>query len=311
MELEANKDNGPVVRVNSQGGDPFSTFGMIAKACEVGACYQVDGQANSSAFYLVANAGSDNVECLNVSTFKVHRAASYMEKYPTEYPGVIDQVKAVNVHLRAIIEKNLPDFEKVTGVTLDAVFSMEGGYDKRVDVSINAKQALKMGLVGKVNSLTAKKKKEINAFAEQYHIAAFSNEPNISAENNDNDMEPITTLAQLKAQFPGIYAEAKGEGITEGRTAGIAYERKRISTWNKYRGVDAKVVDAGIEAGTEVDMDIMAEMQIKMAAPEYMEAMKKQNKVVKIGEADTEAKTEDQIKAESMMAAADKELFGK
>lgn len=308
-ELEANKDNEPVVRVNCPGGDPYSTFGMIAKACEIGACYQVDGRADSSAFYLVANAGMDCVECLDVTTFVAHRAMSWMEDYPDNYPNALTEVKAVNVHLRGIIEKNLPKFEEVMGVTLDKLFSMEGGTKGRIDVKINATQAKKMGLVGKVNKLTAKKKTEIKAFAEQYHIAAFSSEPSISAENN-NDMELITTLAQLKAQYPTLAAEAKTEGVTEGRAAGITYERKRISAWNRYRLVDAKTADTGIASGAEVDMDVVAEMSVKMASPAYLEAMKKQNTTVQTGEAETEAKTKEQLDAEAMIAAADKDLFG-
>ena len=308
MELEAAKGMSPLVRVCTPGGDPFSTYGMIAKANEVGADYQVDGRCDSCGFYLVAGSNG-NVECLDQTTFIAHRAASWMEDYPDNYPNAKADVEAVNKNLRAIIEKSLPDFEKVTGVKLDDMFSMEGGTKKRIDVRINAKQALKMGLVSKVNPLTAKKKKEINAYAQTMGIAAIYNESEINAENNEK-ME-IKTLAELKAAYPALVAQAETEATTAVKAASIEAERKRIAMWNKYRHVDAKVVDEGINSGKEVDIDVMSDMQIKMASPAFLEAMKKQNTTVTTANAETaEAKTEDQIKAEAMFAAADKEMFG-
>ena len=272
-ELEANKDNELVCRVNCPGGDPYSTYGMIAVADSIpNLKYHADGQANSCAFYLLAKAAIKGTsECLNFTTFIAHRASTWMEKYPDMMtPEIKSQLADINGDLRSIIENNLPEFENVTGVTLDKVFSMEG---KKLDVRINAKQAKKMGLVSKVNNINPKLKTEIVAWSNQYGIAAFADNSEININSNSNiDTMEITTLSEFKAQYPTIYAEAKAEGIE--------LEKNRIAGWEVWRKYDAKAVDLGIASNKEITSREISEFSAKAVAPEYLASLRAGNQNV-------------------------------
>jgi ATP-dependent protease ClpP protease subunit len=302
-DLEAAGD-GATVRVNCPGGDPYSTYGMIAVAAKSNAKYEVDGQANSCAFFLVASAGPENVECLTASSFVAHRASTWYEKYPDMMTDAMKaELKACNDTLRGIIEDNLPEFETVMKVKLDDLFAMT--YPK-LDVRINAKQAKKMGLVGQVNPLTPTRKKEVEAYAQRFGIAAFSSTATTTNTKPTVDME-ITTLAELKAQYPALYDAAKAEGALEGSTATLATEKRRIAAWQAWEKLAPEATAAGIASGKFPDAADLSEMQAKAFTSGTLEAMKKDNAPIPApGETviDPKAKTETNL----FMEAANKEM---
>lgn len=261
-QLEANKDMDITVRMNCPGGDVYAAYGMIAKFAEhnKGKQIKVDGQAKSGGFFMCCYA--EDVECLDVSDFLAHRAAlpSYIEDNKDYFT---DEMKAmltrINTSLRAGIESKISakKFKNVTGVSLDDMFSL----DNRIDVSITAEQALKMGLVKKVIPLTTEKKDEINALSIINGVAAFSNEPKINNEEKTNTME-IKTLAEFKIAYPGIYAEAHTEGVK----AGQGKEKIRVESWLAWSEIDPVAVAKGIEDGSEVDQKVNSQMTVKAVA---------------------------------------------
>ena len=74
--LEEAKNEDIVVRMNTNGGDPEYTYGMIAKLQEKKAgkkTLRIDGKAHSSGLFIVPF--FDNVEALDASKGLLHRAA--------------------------------------------------------------------------------------------------------------------------------------------------------------------------------------------------------------------------------------------
>lgn len=284
-KLNAVDGKGVTVRMNCPGGDVYSAYGMIAKFNELKGSkkIKVDGMAASAGFYMCASV--DDVECLDVSGFLVHRAA-YPSWVENDKEAFTDELKAslnkTNDKLRAILERKVSSdvFKSVTNVSYDDMFSL----DARLDVELTSDQMEALGWVKKINKLTAQKKSEIIALSASYGIAAFSK------QTNKDEMD-IKNLADLKAQAPQIYKEA------------IEEERARIEAWMVFNDVDAKAVEAGIKSGKELDRVSSAEFTKKIAAKAALTNLNKDGEEVPAITTEPSAKVEKpqtaDVKAES------------
>lgn len=285
-EMEAAKSENVVLRVNTNGGDPEAAFGMIAKFQEhlKNTLVKVDGKAHSSGAFFVA--ASNEAEALNVSTFIIHRAAfsGFLENDPERFTQAFkDEINRINAHLRAILEAkvDVPKFEQITGVTMDQIFSLNG----RVTVRLDAKQALEVGLIDRIVSITPEVKAEINS--NMLRIAAEANgfdtveavETPAPApkpvEKIDKNKNKNMTIETIKAEHAALYAQIKAEGHAEGVTAGVKIEGDRIGSWLAYNKVDAKAVEAGIKSGEAITATAQAEFAVKMQSPDYLKALAK------------------------------------
>lgn len=293
--LEENKNNAIKVRMNCPGGDVYASYGAIAKFAEhqKSKMIQVDGHAASSGLFMICAA--DEVECLDVTEFLAHRAAypSWVESDPTRFTEEMRaELKKTNDNLRALIESKVSAirFSQVTGVSLDDMFSL----DKRIDVRFNAQQALNMGIVNKINSLTKQKKTEIIALSHSYGIAAFATDPQLNNEENIPVMDKITAAA---------FQSANPEAYEEIFKLGVAAEKKRVNTWMVYKDIDPEGVAAGIKDGKEVDSQVMAEMQIKAVAASKLDGLK-QDGAAPVDTTETTQKPEAEAKAEDFRKKA-------
>lgn len=271
-ELEAAKDTDIKVRMNTPGGDVYAAYGAIAKFQEHkgGKSIHVDGEASSGgAFMCFAAKGSGNeVTCLDVSQFLVHRAAfpSYVESDPKRFTeSMKKEITTMNKGLRAMVEKVVPSqkFFEVTGVSLDAVFSLES----RIDVQIDANQAMQLGLVSSVQPLTANKKSEILALANQYGIAAFNNKSKITIHNTQKS--ETMTIAEIKSQYPEAYKQICDEAVKA--------ERERVSAWQEWADVAPKKVRKAIENGAEISKADYSELMRKAMAKGGIEKIEASN----------------------------------
>jgi ATP-dependent protease ClpP protease subunit len=162
--MEENKGSDIVLRINSPGGEVNSAYGAIAKYREHTGkkIIKVDGQAASAAAYFCCY--TEDVECLDVSTFLFHRAA-YPSWFEKDRNYFTDQLKEglirTNKDLRAAMEGKFTaaKWREVTGTTLDELFSLE----QRLDVSLTASQAKELGLVSRVAKLTPERKSQIES----------------------------------------------------------------------------------------------------------------------------------------------------
>lgn len=261
--------NGPAtMRINSGGGDVLSGWGMIAALVEYkGKKYiKVDGYADSMAanilFYV------DEVECLDVSEFTLHRAA-YPEWMEADKDTMNNdrwaELTRVNNHIRAAMEAkvDVAKFEQITGVTLDRLFSL----DTRIDVQLTAEQALEIGLVSKINKITpeieafvAKNSTEMQLAAEKIRLPKVPAKPAASTTTTaipNNNKTRKMTLAEFKSQHPDVYNEAYNEGVTA--------ERDRVESWLEFNDVDAEDVSKGITSGEQISRKQMSAF-VKKAA---------------------------------------------
>jgi ATP-dependent protease ClpP protease subunit len=263
QSMEAAKDEDVRIRMNCPGGDVLAGYGAMAKFNEhpKGKSIHVDGSAESGGAFMcaAARAAGNEVTCLDVSEFLLHRAAypEYIEsnsKYFTE--DMRKSLDTMNANLRNILEKacNPMTFESVTGCTYDEMFSM----DDRKDVMFNAEQAYRMGLVSKRPiPLTSKIMNEVTALSAKTGIAAFKNpeiKPAVSSSPTIKTKITMNSIHDLKAQYPAIYEEAVQEGVKA--------ERERVECWEMWRHISSEKVSAGIASGKHIGNKDFSELNL-------------------------------------------------
>lgn len=263
-QLEAYKDDDVVIRMNTGGGSPESTFGMIAKLSErtKATKIKVDGKANSMGAFMLAYT-QDN-EALDVSEILIHRAAypSWVEKDANIMtPEMWSSLNRVNGKLREALEAkiNTTLFQAITGKTMDDVFST----DTRIDVILTAQQAKEIGLINKVVNITPTMQAEIKG---HYAMAAKSGlevmpfeipeikEAKTTITIKSNKM----TVAELKAQHPEVV-----EAI-------LASERDRVNSFLVFAHLDLDACKKGIADGVALSATQMAEFTLKAAQAQFM-----------------------------------------
>ena len=247
--MEDNSDNDVTLRINSPGGSVLSGWGIIAKMKErsdVKTNIKVDGAAMSMACYALAYATGE-VECLDISKFMLHPADMQVSDETDQ--AFLD---SMNKDLRAGLEAKIDTkkLKKFTGYSIADMFENPNC----PDLHFNAEQAKALGLVTKINKLNPVEAKAINE--RMFAVTANTNhspEPKIKNSNME-----IKTLADLKANYPAIYAEAKQKGATA--------ELSRVNSFNVFRAVDPKAVDEAIKTGKPFTTDFQSEMLLKAAS---------------------------------------------
>lgn len=227
------------MRVNSPGGSVFANYGICAKMQEHGnVICKVDGAAMSSAANLLPYAKS--VECLDVSTFLLHRADMYVESDADK--AFLTRInKDLRTKLLARVDAVI--FKEVTGFSIDEMFDSE----KRIDIMLDAKQAKKIGLVQKINKLTPS---EVEAFNSKmlFNIAAYN-------ENKNQQKQKQMTIDTLKAEHPALFAQVVALGVEK--------EKDRVEACLAFIDVDAKGAIEAINSGRDLSQKQMAEFAVK------------------------------------------------
>lgn len=251
-EINEYADEAIKLRINCTGGDPIAVYGLCAKIQEHGNVnIVVDGCADSAAFYLTLF--GKTVECLDVSTFGIHRAAFRPWVTPTEEDNT--HLANVNSNLKKMCEAKFDaaKFKRIVGCSIDDMFDME---KDRVTVVINAEQAKKLGVVQKINKLTPS---QLEAFNRRYAIAAKMDEEENFPTNH------TMTKEEFAQKNPAGYAEIVKEGAQA--------ERNRIEAYMVFADVDIKAVKEGIESGASMTGKMMAELSRKMMSGQGLAAI--------------------------------------
>lgn len=283
--LSNTTDDELTIRINSEGGEPGQSFGMIAKLKDYPGSkkIKVDGGAYSMAAFMCLYA--TDVEALDVSNFMFHRAGypDWFEKaYLTEgaesfSPGLLKNLNTVNASLKKAFESkiNIEAFEKIAGFTVDEMFSMSD----RKEIFFDAKQAKKIGLVSSINQITPEKQIEINAqfnkiaanflgFPKNTIDATIEQQKGNKAKNNKNNQKnKKMTVEDLKRENPEAFSALVNEIKSQ--------ERDRVNAWLTYSDVDADSVKKGIESGEPISQTATADFMKKIASKNVVNEIEK------------------------------------
>lgn len=256
-----------VIRLNTNGGSPEYTYGMISKFKEFTGdkLVKVDGKAYSMGFFFSCFA--EKVEALDVSQFMVHRAgySTWFEESQYFTEALKENLASINKDLELAFRNkvDVAAFEELKGVTIKEIFSMED----RKDVFLTSKEAKKIGLISKVNKITPTKKAKIEAgmhqVAAKYNLNVGQEKPEeLAAQDNNKPKKSVMTFEELKAKHPELFAQAKAVGVTE--------ERNRVEAWGVFAEVDPKAVAEGISSGKEITMKEIGEFSLKKNSSEAL-----------------------------------------
>jgi ATP-dependent protease ClpP protease subunit len=274
--MEEAKGEEVQVRINTPGGSPEDTWGIVAKLGEHdgGLKIKVDGRAHSAGAFALCY--GEYVEALDVSEFLFHRAAysKWFETSENMTSEMWANLDRINKSLRKAMENKIDvaKFEKISGVTLDELFSN----DTRKDVFLSAKQAKQIGLIDKITTITPAKKKEINALAlgiaAQSGIGAMTFDEEVERPEIKKPETKITTkmgLEEFKAKHPEVFAQAVAQGVEQ--------ERERVGAWMVYVDIDAEAVAKGIDEGKNISPKTMAELNRKQFSQESLAKIESEN----------------------------------
>ena len=238
-------------RVNCQGGDVFSGWGMIAKMSEHtgNLTIKVDGIAASMAAFMLLFA--DNVECLDASSFVFHRADGYVSSEEDKA-----WLASINANFRKKMESKIPSdaWASVTGKTYDELFNPE----TRIDCMLTAKQAKQLGLVSKINKISVAEAKQVKALVDKYNFTAeLPTEITAALESETKIVEPkiMKTIAEFKAAHPELFAQVQLEAVEA--------ERDRVGSFMAFSEIDPVAVKAGIESGKPMSATQMSAFSLK------------------------------------------------
>lgn len=242
------------------GGDVFSGWGMIAKMQEHEGKtkMKVDGCVGSMTAFMTLFA--DDVECLDVSSFVFHRADGYTSSEEDKA-----WLASINANFRKKMEAKIPSalWAEVTGKSYDDLFNP----DTHINVILTAKQAKKLGIVSKINTLSSSEAKAIKAeFTANYSRAEFGAQlpMSVTAAIESNTIIPIIennpipkkymTIAEFKTTHPELHAQIVSEAVDT--------ETDRVGSFMAFIEIDAEAVKAGIESGKPMTATQMSNFQM-------------------------------------------------
>jgi ATP-dependent protease ClpP protease subunit len=306
-QVNQSDDDNITIRVNCDGGEVMYGWGIIAKFQEFDGekKVKIDGKARSMAAFLPCYA--DEVSALDISSFTFHRAAypEWAEKEMSE--EMRSELLRVNKHLEKAFRSkvDISAFETVTGVTVKDLFSM----DSRIDVSLDAIQAKKVGLINEIVNITPKKKEQIEArtlaIAAKFGDKASFKPAEIVAEKtniNKNSKIRKMTIEQFKAENPEVFAQAVSIGISQ--------EKDRVGAWAVFNGIDPEAVVAGIKSGENISETAKAEFSLKAMVKPQVEALETEStkKVETEKKEDVELTESQKIEAQAMALVTNQEI---
>ena len=295
-----------VLRVNTLGGSPEDMTGMIAKFQEFKGkkIIKVDGKAYSSGAFFLLYADSKDVEMTSSSKLMIHRAG-YPARIESDKSIMTDArwefLAGINKNLRSALEARVDsdNFKKITGVSIDEIFST----DSRIDVFLDAEQSKELGLVGRVNNISPARTAQIAAdytsIAAQYESVKIQEITPAKAEIEENKSEVVNkkgkmTIGEIKSTHPEAYGEIMALGVSQ--------EKDRAGAWSVFAEIDAKRVKEGIKSGESMSETDRAEFSLAASKGVEAKAIEAESQKEVETKKVPAAKTEAEIEAEGVDA---------
>ncbi len=294
------------LRVNTTGGSPeygMSIIEKVQESLDQFTSVKVAGQAHSMGLFLLCYFPVEKVEVLDTTQAILHRPAwpAWMEASESFKDSAyeaclfkcikdVEKVFRNRVNIEAF--EALPQMKEKNLKTKD-IFSTE----KREEVLLSGADLKKIGIAGKVNTVTPKKAAEMSALIEQFNKCGSLEEYRIAAkkigpekeEENKNDNSKLTnmTLAELKAQNLALYNEV----FALGATAGAEQERDRVGAVTVFMEIDPVACKAIIASGKPMTQTQQSEFLLKATTADHLAKVKKDSEKVadtaKPGDAET------------------------
>lgn len=285
------------VLANSFGGDADAGYGMIVsfRNFPFRKKLTVHGAAYSMMAFGALYAG--DVEAIEQSQFLFHRAAAFFEDDDT----MRALLRKRNQDLRRAMEEKLDidAFERISGVTLDELFDMDG----RIEVVLDAQQAQEIGLVSKIIPLSADDAQRINN-----RMMAASAEHGLHPLHVFHPKNSDMNIEELKTKHPDLYAEvlkkgseqekdqaakkaseesakkASAQAAEETVDEAVKQERDRINAWLAWKDTDPKAVFEGIASGEPLSQAKTQEFIQAGMKNGFVASLENQNKPVAPGD---------------------------
>lgn len=251
-------DSAYTIRMGTDGGDIDAGRNVVSRMQEskgVKTCI-IDSKAFSMGAFMLPF--FDVVKAYSHARIMLHKAA--YEAYHEPSDEDLRQLKVINDQFKAQLIKR-----GVNQDIIDRVFEA----DVRNDVYLSAQEAMDAGLVDEVLELDIVGRKKLDARMMTTIAACASKFKDIYPESNDdgggnsiNINSKKMTLEELQVKHPGLLAQVIAMGV--------AQELKRVKAWATHlKGEDGTanaLAIAGISAGTDYDISVMAEMNKIMLA---------------------------------------------
>lgn len=258
-----------VLRFNGNGGELRYGWAVIGKAKEIKGkkIFKNDGEANS--MYAFAFCYNDNNEAFDTSCFNFHRA-SYGSDYEqggccteSELLSLKDKNDKLRVAMEAKIDVSI--FTKITGLTMDQLFSMEG----RAECRLTADEAFQCKLINRVVPITPEYSEQVRILTAHFssHKIAAKAEPKL------NIMAEITSKEALKAAYPELYKQIYAAGIKRG----IEKEFERVSPMLAYYGTNPAKIEAAFKSGKPMDEVMKMECIQKSITAQSVQVLEDEN----------------------------------
>jgi len=253
---------------NTPGGSVFAGWALagIMKEHQGKITIKAFGDSSSMGFYNLLYA--DRVEALDVTKFTIHRADGYVAT-----PDDQILLDSINKDLQSVMKKSIDEkvFKEVTGTSFKEIFDVE----KRIDVTVTAKQMKKLGIVDKIIQLDKKEiaaiSKQFNAFTDIFDDSQGSDDPqgsgikkSVDANSNSNNKNPKKmTRLEFEAQHPEMFQAILAEGHKAGIVVGQGLEKDRVGAIMAFNTIDPVAVKTAIDSGNPITETFRSEMAVK------------------------------------------------
>jgi len=196
IQLPENEDS--ETWINSGGGSVFDGYAMLTALAKRKQMYPdtknnaiITGDASSMAFNMLLF--MDNVEAVETANITIHRADTWVFDESQQ-----DWLNKKNKELRQKLENKVNEelFIKITGTSYDEIFDPE----KRLNLTITAKQAKKLGIVQKIINLETTKQLE----AQYSNVLAAYHNTGINNLNSINMKRTIKRELTAAERFKGV-----------------------------------------------------------------------------------------------------------
>lgn len=253
-----------LVRLNTGGGSVMAGYSWIMTVRDFEAVegnnieMRVEGRADSMGAF--STLFVNNTSAIEQSTLTFHRA-----EFP-EWMNVTDEMQSqldkINSDLRSALEAKVDAdrWKSITGTTIRQMFNTK---QERINVTINARQARKLGILKNVVTLSPVEAEQLNSEL----IAASIDPINVPKKETKNENKTSEmTVEEIKANHPEAYEQIVALGVQS--------EKDRVEAWLEFKDIDSAMAITGVVSGKNVNQKDIASFAAAGIKKGYVDSSK-------------------------------------